>query len=144
MNKFSILRSTALLVLLSIVSVFAYAKTESVPPVGNSTTVQFTISIPDEVSSSISRVDAENEVDFYFKKQDGSDVFLFSVNRVSENLWVNIKDQVGSYQLLDHRAGYIYFVSKTDKSKLKGEDSIKYSAVFSQMDVLIKSIKITE
>ncbi|HAP01317.1 MAG TPA: hypothetical protein DCQ93_05260 [Bacteroidetes bacterium] len=144
MNKFSILRSTALLVLLSIVSVFAYAKTESVPPVGNSTTVQFTISIPDEVSSSISRVDAENEVDFYFKKQDGSDVFLFSVNRVSENLWVNIKDQVGSYQLLDHRGGYIYFVSKTDKSKLKGEDSEKYSAVFSQMDVLIKSIKITE
>ena len=106
--------------------------------------VQFSISIPSRYADQIVRENADNTVFFYFKKSDGTNVFLFQVSRIDENQWVKIKEQLVQPTILAHKDGLVYYALATDRSKIKGEDGENYAKVYAQINQLINSIVITE
>jgi hypothetical protein len=120
-------------------SINSSALESAVPP-----SVEFVISLPDEYSSRIVRENAENAVYFRFKKSDGNTVFLFQVNKISENQWISIKDQLVNPILLDHRNGFIYYAQPGEHSKVKGPDAALYDQLYDRLSQLIRTIQITE
>ena len=115
-----------------------------VNPFVTNVTVQFSISIPETLNSAIVREETETAVNFNFKKADGTTSFLFSVNKIPANDWMKVQAQLSDAKVLDNKAGMIYFLMITDKQKMKGADSEKYSQVMNSLNDLISSIKITE
>ncbi len=115
-----------------------------VEPVVSSTTVQFSIAIPEALGISIVREETETAVNFNFKKADGTNSFLFSVNKMAATDWLNLQSQLVNAKVLDNKNGIIYFLMVTDKQKMKGADCEKYSSVMQNLNALIASIKITE
>ena len=115
-----------------------------VEPVVSSTTVQFSIAIPEALGISIVREETETAVNFNFKKADGTNSFLFSVNKMAATDWLNLQSQLVNAKVLDNKNGIIYFLMVTDKQKMKGADCEKYSSVTQNLNALIASIKIME
>ncbi len=113
-------------------------------PVVTTATVQFSIAIPETLSTSIVREETETAVNFNFKKEDGTTSFLFSVNKIAAADWMNLQSQMANAKVLDNKSGMIYFMMLTDKQKMKGADSEKYNQVMQNMNAFIASIKITE
>lgn len=113
-------------------------------PVVTTATVQFSIAIPETLSTSIVREETETAVNFNFKKEDGTTSFLFSVNKIAAADWMNLQSQIANAKVLDNKNGMIYFLMVTEKQKMKGADSEKYNQVMQNMNAFIASIKITE
>jgi len=107
------------------------------PPPG---LLQFSISIPDAMQSQITRQDFENQSIFSFKNENGKTAFLFSVNKVTDQQWLSIKQDVKNYTILENQDGFITFIQKTTDSSIKGKDNTKYQQVLQQVDAIIASI----
>ena len=147
MRKNNFLKSTlsSLFLLFTVLIFSSQVNANSfVKPVVTSSTVQFSITIPESFSSSIIREETETVVNFNFKKADGTTSFLFSVNKIATADWMNVQAQLVNAKVLDNKNGMIYFLMVTDKQKMKGADSEKYNQVMQNMNSLIASIKITE
>lgn len=106
--------------------------------------VQFTISIPAEYSSTIIRENVEHGSYFWFKKSDGSRQFLFQVNKIAEGQWIGIKGQLNNPTILDHKNGNVYYVQVSDKDRIKGDDAALYEQVYGRIRQLISTIVITD
>lgn len=118
--------------------------TEIVSGVPEPASVQFTISIPAEYSSTIIRENVENGSYFWFKKSDGSGQFLFQVNKIAEGQWIGIKGQLNNPTILDHKNGNVYYVQVSDKARIKGNDAALYEQVYGRIRQLISTIVITD
>lgn len=144
-NKILLSASATLIILVAMFfSSVVSAKSFSTMPVFTNSTVQFSISIPDQFSSFIVREENENTVNFSFKDKAGKTAFLFSVNKISVNDWFTLKEQLSNYQVLENRNGVIYFVLTTSQQKIRSADGDSYSQVVTHLGDWISSIKITE
>ena len=143
-NFFKTTIQTLILLSILLVSETNSNASSTANPVVTNVTVQFSISIPEPLNSSIEREETETAVNFNFKKADGTTSFLFSVNKISSDDWMNVKAQLANAKVLDNKNGKIYFLMVTDKQKVKGADNEKYSQVMNGLNDLIASIKITE
>ena len=143
-NFFKTTIQTLILLSILLVSETNSNASSTANPVVTNVTVQFSISIPASLNSSIEREETETAVNFNFKKADGTTSFLFSVNKISTDDWMNVKAQIANAKVLDNKNGMIYFLMVTDKQKVKGADNEKYSQVMNGLNDLIASIKITE
>src|SRR5262249_46508423 len=79
---------------------------KSIPMADKSTTtssINFQIAIPELYAPHIIRENDHDAVNFSFKKSDGTTEFLFQVNKIAENQWPKIKDQLQHPFLIDHR-----------------------------------------
>jgi len=114
------------------------------PSSASSGSVLFSIAIPDQWSSSIIRENADNGVNFRFKKSDGTTVFLFSVNKVTADVWMSVRDQIPNHKILDSKNGMIYYTEFTIKPRIKGDDNATYQQVYAHLGDIINSVKITE
>jgi len=106
--------------------------------------VRFTIEIPEQWNNYIVQESSGDGINFKFKKADGSKEFLFSINKISDQQWIVIKEQLGNAKLLAHKGTIIYYSQVTDKAKVKGTGNEEYAKIYSHLDDIIKSIKITE
>lgn len=116
----------------------------AMPPIESTNSLQFSISIPQEWSSNIVRAETENAVTFNFKKTDGTTVFLLSVNKLSADDFLNVKDDLQNVKVIEQKNGLVYFAMETSKNSIKGSDSANFAKVFSHLDEMLNSIKITE
>ena len=113
----------------------AHSAGNNVPP-----HLSLSISIPDVLQSQIVRQDFENESIFSLKDGNGSPAFLFSVTRVTGDQWMQLKDQLKDYTIIENKDEYITFVQKTDVKKLKGAANDEYQSVMPQVDGIIATI----
>jgi len=104
--------------------------------------LRFSISIPETMKPEIVRQDFENQSIFSFKNESGKAAFLFSVNQVTAQQWISIKEDVKNYTILENKDGLITFVQKTDQSSIKGKNNVEYQQVLQQLDPIIASIKL--
>ena len=112
----------------------AHSAGNSVPP-----HLSMSVNIPDALQQQIARQDFENEAIFSFK--NGKDAsFLFSVTKVSSDQWLQLKDQLKNYTVIENSGDYITFVQKTDVKKLKGSADAQYQQVMLQLDGIISTI----
>ncbi|HYV95619.1 MAG TPA: hypothetical protein VE978_27840 [Chitinophagales bacterium] len=98
------------------------------------------ISIPVTCQSQIVRQDFENESIFSFKNEDNSPVFLFSINKVTGAQWMQLKDQVKDYTIIENKDEVITFVLRTDVTKIKGSTNDQYQSMMAQVDGMIASL----
>ena len=124
-------------------SFFSTAKA-GIHPNENASTVQFSVSIADQWSTMITRKETDNMVVFSFKKADGTAEFLFSVCRIADADWVNVKDALSGAHVIEHKNGMFYVAMQTSKSKLRGRGNENFESIISNLSEMISSIRITE
>jgi len=109
---------------------------------GDPSQLTFNIVLPDSWQSTVVRQDYGNETVFNFKTDDGKQIFLFSVTKVTGDQWLSIKDQVQHATILKNENGYIIFLQQTDQLKIKGSDNAQYQTVLTEMNNVINSIQV--
>ena len=102
--------------------------------------LNISIGIPTSMQSQLVRQDFENESIFNLKDGNNSPVFLFSVSKVTGVQWMQIKDQVKDYTIIENKDEFITFVQKTDVRKIKGAANDQYQSAIQQLDGMIASI----
>jgi hypothetical protein len=98
------------------------------------------INIPVAFQSQIVRQDFENESIFSFRNADNSTVFLFSISKVSGAQWMQLKDQVKDYTIIENKDEVITFVQRTDVKNIKGAANDQYQNMMLQADGMIASL----
>lgn len=130
--------------LLFLIISFTAVNAQAAPPHPSDSNVpphlNLSVTIPEAWQSQIVRQDFENESVFSLKNENNAPVFLFSVTRVTGDQWMIVKDQVGSYTILENKDNYITFVQKTDVRKIKGTADAEYQQVLQQVDGMIATI----
>ena len=98
------------------------------------------LTIPDALQSQIVRQDFENESIFSLKDGNNSPVFLFSVTQVTGHQWMQIKDQLKHYTIIENIDELITFVQKTDVTKFKTTANEIYKSLTPQVDGMIATV----
>jgi len=126
--------------LVAVLSVNAQAAI-SARPSGNNVPPHLNLSIiiPDALQSQIVRQDFENEAIFSLKNGDNT-TFLFSITKVTGDQWMQLKDQVKDYTIIENKDGFITFVQKTEVKKIKGTADAQYQQTMPQVDGMIATI----
>ena len=112
-----------------------HAAGNSVPPHLN-----ISITIPEALQSQIVRQDFENESIFSLKDGNNSPAFLFSITTVTGAQWMQLKDQVKNYTILENKDEVITFVQITDVRKIKGAANDQYQSAMAQMNGMIATL----
>src|SRR6185295_18381861 len=98
--------------------------------------------IPANWETQLVRVDYENESIFSLKTGSGAPAFLFSVTKVTDAQWWEVKDQLKKYTIVENKDGFITFVQKTDLKKMKELPDVQYRQVLGSLDVVVGSIRL--
>ena len=98
------------------------------------------INIPVAIQSQIVRQDFENESIFSFRNEDNSTVFLFSISKVTGTQWMQLKDQVKHYTIIENKDEVITFVQGTEVTNIKGTANDEYQNMRLQVDGMIASL----
>jgi hypothetical protein len=106
--------------------------------------VHFTITIPDQWNNSIVQEATDDATYFKFKKSDGTKEFLFSICKISAQQWLAIKDQLTNVKMIDRKGDTIYYAQYSDKEKIKGAGNEEYAKIYSHLNEIISSVKITD
>ena len=141
--KNAIQKSLCALMLLLAVSIAVNAT----PPSGSETSsriflsnLNVSINIPAAFQSQIVRQDFENESIFSFRNEDNSTVFLFSISKVTGAQWMQLKDQVKDYTIIENKDEVITFLQRTDVKNVKGPANDQYQNMMWQVDGMIASL----
>ena len=102
--------------------------------------LNISISIPVAIQSQIVRQDFENESIFSFRNEDNSTVFLFSISKVTGAQWMQLKDQVKHYTIIENKDEVITFVQRTNVKTIKGSANYQYQNMMLQVDGMIASL----
>jgi hypothetical protein len=141
--KNKIQNSVRVLIILFAASFSVNAKAPFLPgPTGNSVATHLNISmtIPDALQSQIVRQDFENESIFSLKNGNNPPVFLFSVTKVTGHQWMQIKDQVKDYTILENKDELITFVQRTDMRKINAATNNQFQILMPQVDGMIAGL----
>jgi hypothetical protein len=130
--------STSLMLMFLSIAPFAAKQTTAAAPPG----IEFSVSVPVQVQSQIVREDFENQSIFSFKNEGGKPVFLFSVNRLSAEQWLKVKNSFTDYSIIENKEGRITFIQKTGQLRIKGKNAESYQQVFQQIDGMIATVKL--
>ena len=106
------------------------------------TAIDYGIAIPADLLSRLEIENHDNTVRYNFKKSDGTSCFLFSLNRIAEQQWLGVKDQLPNAKLCGHKNGFIYYAEVTNKTRMTGEDKDAYAAVYSRLTEIVRSVEI--
>ena len=104
--------------------------------------LNLTFTIPANWETQLVRVDYENESIFSLKTGSGAPAFLFSVTKVTDAQWWEVKDQLKKYTIVENKDGFITFVQKTDLKKMKELPDVQYRQVLGSLDVVVGSIRL--
>lgn len=104
--------------------------------------IDYAIAIPETMQTHLAIENQDNAVRYNFKKSDGTTSFLFSLNRIPEQQWLGVKDQLPNAKLCGHKNGFIYYAEITDKSKLAGPDKDVYASVYNRLPEIVRSVEI--
>jgi len=143
--KNKIQNSVCVLMFLIAASFSVNAKAPLLPnPAGNSvaTHLNISITVPDALQSQIVRQDFENESIFSLKDGNNPPVFLFSVTKVTGHQWMQIKDQVKDYTILENKGELITFVQRTDVRKINSSTSAQFQILMPQVDQIISTVRL--
>ena len=102
--------------------------------------VNISISIPVAFQSQIVRQDFENESIFSFRNEDNSPVYLFSISKVTGAQWMQLKDQVKDYTIIENKDEVITFAQRTDVTKIKSPANDQYQSMIAQVNGMIASL----
>ena len=102
--------------------------------------LNLSVNVPAALQSQIVRQDFENESIFSFKNEDNSTVFLFSISKVSGAQWLQLKNQVENYTIVENKDEVITFVQRTELKTLKGPAKDKCRSMMAQVDGMIASV----
>ena len=107
---------------------------------GTPSSLNFSIAIPESLQSQIVRQDYENESIFSMNTGGKKTAFLFSVTKVTTDQWNTIKEQIGTYTILENKDGYITFLQKTKEKSIRGSGDAQYQQMLHQLDGIIATI----
>ncbi len=99
------------------------------------------LEIPDEWKTKIVTEESENSVVFKYLNTGSDPVFLFSVNKVSAEHWMKIKDQLNNSGMLLRKDNDIYYYEKTSAASIRGANKEEYRSIVSNLDEVIKTAK---
>ncbi len=101
--------------------------------------MHFQIEMPIEWKDKIKVDETENSTTFSYL--NGTEkVFLFSVNKLSETDFLNVRDQLGDITVVAHPKGQVLYAEKTSKDHLKGANKDEFSKILQGLDAVIANI----
>jgi hypothetical protein len=99
------------------------------------------VQLPDEWKSKFITEETDNSIVFKYGNPGGQPAFLFSINKISDVQWMNVKDQLSNAGMLIHAGNTIYYYEKTDNTSIKGANKDDYKSVVAHLDEVIKTAK---
>ncbi len=107
-----------------------------------STQMNFELSIPPELKSKLLIDETESAVVFRYENP-GTDhaVFLFSITRVSESAFMQVKDNLTSANVLSNKNGLITYSETTDEKSLPEKNKTEFKQILSRINEVLKTFK---
>ncbi len=100
------------------------------------------ISMPGDWRDKVSTKEDNQSVTVSYNNPGGQPVFLYSLTKIAEQAWMNIKDGLSETHVVAHKDGQIYFVQLTDKTSIKGANAKEYKAIVANLDDVLANIKV--
>ncbi len=104
--------------------------------------LKFQLTIPMELKPKLIIEETENSVVFKYENPNyQADVYLFSINKVSENVWLQVKQNVNEGRILANTNGYIIYSEITRETTLRGKNKVEFEQMLSQVKELVNTFK---
>jgi hypothetical protein len=86
--------------------------------------------------------ETSQSVTFDYTNPGSQQVFLYSITKISEQSWLNIKDQMQNVHVVADKGGMVYFVELTDKASIKGPNAKEYKDIVEHLDDIPHSVQL--
>ncbi|MEI7802124.1 MAG: hypothetical protein WCI97_05745 [Bacteroidota bacterium] len=107
-----------------------------------SSQMHFQLSLPVEWQNKIVNEESENSVVFRYTNPGYSKpVFLFAINKVSEKLWMDLKENIYSGMVLIHQDGNIVYSETTRENSLRGKNNEEFKQMLARVNEVVKTFK---
>lgn len=100
------------------------------------------VAFPSTLESQIERTDYENQSVFSLKTGDQKTVFLFSVTKVTGDVWLKVKNQLKDCIIVENKDSFITFVQKTDVKEIKGQANAQYQEALKVVNAIAEYIEV--
>ena len=143
------MKTKKLIVLLALVTGLVSMTAKAGTPSLNSNYVyqnqalNLTINMPDAWQGKVKVTETDQSVSFSYTNTGGSPIFLYSVTKVNEQTWLNIKDQLQNVHVVANKNGVVYFVQLTDKTSIKGANAAEFKTIVDQLNDVMHSVQIS-
>jgi len=134
-----------------ILGVFVSAATQANPRLFNdgndsyvyhSTKLNVSINMPADWQGKVTTTENEGTVTVSYNNPGAQQVFLYSVNKVDQQTWMNVKDNLQGVHVISNKDGMVYFVELTDKISIKGANAKEFKAIVAGLNDMLANIKV--
>jgi hypothetical protein len=150
--KTSFLKASGLAMLIAVIAGWIINSATNAAPHGDtnggdnyvyhSDKLNVNINMPDDWRNKIITKEDDRAITVLYNNQGGQPVFLYSVTKIAEQMWLNIKDGLSDVHIVAHKNGEIYFVQLTDKTSIKGANSKEFKAMVANLNDVLANIRV--
>lgn len=108
----------------------------------HSTKLNVNINMPGDWQNKVTEIENDQTITVSYNNPGAQPVFLYSVNKISEQTYMNIKDQLQGVHIVAQKDGEVYFVQFTDKSSLKGANDKEFKAIVANLNDVLANISV--
>jgi hypothetical protein len=99
------------------------------------------IYMPDDWKDKVTTKEDDRSITVSYNNAGGQPVFLYSVTKIAEQMWLNIKDGLSDAHIVAHKDGNVYFVQLTDKTSIKGANDKEFKAIVANLNDVLANVK---
>ena len=104
--------------------------------------MHFQLSIPTEWQNKIVNEETENAVIFrYTNPGTENPVYLFSISKVNQKVWMTVKENIYNGSVLINRDGYIVYSETTKENSLRGKNNDEFKQLLARVNEVVKTFK---
>lgn len=101
---------------------------------------QLTISI--ELKTKLIIEETENSVIFKYDNPNyQNDVYLFSINKVNEKIWMQVQENIYNGVVLNNKDGFITYSEITRENTLRGKNKDEFEKLLGSINEIVKTFK---
>jgi hypothetical protein len=100
------------------------------------------ITMPGEWQDKVRAIETDQSVTFSYTNPGGQPVFLYSITKIPEQTWMNIKEQLINVHVITEKNGTVYFVETTDKTSIKGNNAKEFKSIVNHLGDILHNIQV--
>ncbi|GDX51846.1 hypothetical protein LBMAG27_08930 [Bacteroidota bacterium] len=137
---------TILIALVASIGIFGRTTNTEISGTDNfnftSNTMNFELTIPMDLKNKLVINETENSVVFNYDNPGyPNDVFLFSINKVSEKTWMQLHENIYNGIVLTNNDGFITYSETTKENTLRGKNRDEFEQMLGNIHEIVKTYK---
>lgn len=137
---------TILIALLASIGIFGKTTPTEISGTDNynftSNQLNFQLTIPMEFKNKLTIDETENSVIFkYDNPTYPNDVYLFSINKVNEKIWMQVQENIYNGVVLSNKDGFITYSENTRENTLRVKNKDEFEKLLGSISEIVKTFK---